>query len=446
MKFLTYDKLSNFQLGICISLAALLCILPKLILNILIGLLFITCLLKFLLRLNHNERKKVDKKLYYFTVLPFFLIAFFFISDIGTTYDFRNAVKELEKKASFFIFPLIFFLDPFFLNDKLKKVIKAFTFGCISVVVISHIYALYRVFFKSFSTDISSNWDNINKSSAIGELVNLDPFFYKEFLSLFSISPVYFSTYLIFTIAALFYIYFYKTDNRHSTNKKVLISFLIIIFFVALIQLSVRGIIIPFFLFAGFFFVQFIYKKTSFLKMILIILISFLGIILLVYNFPLLKYRLYDQLKGTITNYHQEKPNSIKLRVIEYSCSWNVFLISPIFGHGDKKSDELLYKCLAENLPKLYKHNYNSHNQYLQYLIQIGIIGLILFLIPFIIPLIYFKKGVDFYAIFLIVILISFLSESMFSRFYGFIFIFYFYILFLSHLLRIQNQESNKNK
>jgi O-antigen ligase len=442
MKILTYNKLSEFQLWICITFAALLCILPKLYLNILIGALFILSLIKFVLHLNHNERKKVNKKLFLFTVLPFFIIVLIFIYDITTTYNLKNGVLELEKKASFLIFPLIFYLDPFLLNGRLKKVVNAFALGCISVVLISHIYALYRVFFQNFSTDISSNWDNINKSSATGDLVNMDPFFYKEFLSLFSISPVYFSTYLIFTIATLFYLYFYKINNRYSKSKKVLISVAIFILLIALIQLSVRGIILPFFLLASLFFVVFLYKKTSLPKMILIILISSLVLILFIYKFPILKYRLYDQLKGTITDYHQEKPNSIKLRVIEYNCSWDVFLSSPIFGHGHKKSDELLYSCLSQNLPKPYRHNFNAHNQYLQYLIQIGIIGLVLFLSPFFFPFFYFKKGIYFYAIFVIVILISFLSESIFSRFYGFMFILYFYILFLSHLLKVQNEKS----
>ena len=80
---------------------------------------------------------------------------------------------------------------------------------------------------------------------------------------------------------------------------------------------------------------------------------------------------------------------------------------------------------------------YHAHNQYLQILLDIGLIGFI----PFILLFVYFlrfcyyikDKKLKMIAInFILIIGINFLFESMFERYSGISFFAFFYCLFIS--------------
>lgn len=427
---------------LCLAFAGLLCIAPKLILNILLGITFLLGAIDY--KNNISNYQYTRKKILFFLVLPFILLTLLFLFDILFNYSFNEAIKELERKASFVVFPLILLMTPGFIKNNSRAVLNAFAGGCLIVIMISNIHAFHKVLTPNSSVIESSNWDNINEIWAKGDFVNLDPFFYKEFIEIFAISPFYFSTYIAFCIVTLFYTYLY--NSNWSKKVKYVTIIVISIFYISLIQLSIRGIILPFFTLTLAFGIWYSFKKLGLIKTIFTFTILLLILSAFIYNIPILKLRLYNQVKTTLITSEDTRPNSITLRKIEVECSWEVFKKAPIFGHGHKDSDAFLHQCLLENLPKPYKSKFNAHNQYLQYLIQYGIIGLFIFLMPFFKPLfIFHKKDLVLYVIFIIIILISFLSESVMSRFYGFMFFFFFYIIIISEIC-YKEYLSEKNK
>ena len=85
-------------------------------------------------------------------------------------------------------------------------------------------------------------------------------------------------------------------------------------------------------------------------------------------------------------------------------------------GTGDVK-EELLKEYKKENIPYAIEKSLNAHNQYLQSSVAIGSFGLLVLLLTIFIPVygaIYPRNWV--YVIFLFLIIINLLFESMFER------------------------------
>ena len=131
--------------------------------------------------------------------------------------------------------------------------------------------------------------------------------------------------------------------------------------------------------------------------------------------------------------------NTLNTRFEIYSCVLEVFKNSPIFGHGIGDVQDLLFSC-TRNLLGAFK--YNSHNQYLEFLLSSGIIGLLSFL-TFLVFLgrgLFKKRSVLGVLVFIFFIL-SFFTENLFARTRG-VFIFS-YIIYLFYFFYETEHTSN---
>lgn len=121
--------------------------------------------------------------------------------------------------------------------------------------------------------------------------------------------------------------------------------------------------------------------------------------------------------------------NTLNTRLEIYSCALEIFNDHPIFGHGIGDVQDLLFSC-TRNLLGAFK--YNSHNQYLEFLLSSGIIGLLAFL-TFLVFLGrgLFKKRSVLGGIAFIFFTLSFFSENLFARTRGvFIFSYMIYLFY----------------
>ncbi|MEO0553748.1 MAG: O-antigen ligase family protein [Bacteroidota bacterium] len=426
-------KIQKIQLISCLLIAVSLPALPFIYINIFSAIFLLTTVLKYIITRNDIKKGKDTVLEFILFICPFILIVGLYGLDILDSYEIVESLKKLEKKAAFLIFPLIYLLDPLFIKNNVKSVTKAFCVGVMFVNLVCYVNAFYRFIFDTQTLQSSSNWDNISVLSATDNAFKYDYFFYQEFLSPFAIPPFYFSLYVSFSISILFFIYLFRA-KRASNKKIILIVAYILISVLVLVQLSVRGVIIPFIILGGGVLVWNLLRSK--VPKITIIGISLFAVILLVLIFqaPLVKKRLFKDLQDSISNYHEARPNSIKLRLIIYECAVNVLKQSPLIGYGQRESNELLWQCSQEKLPKEYTHKYNAHNQYLQFSIQFGLLGLIIILTPIVSPILYFRRCRSLYIIFFSLVLIGFMSESMLSRFHGFMFFFFFYTILLSQM------------
>jgi len=114
--------------------------------------------------------------------------------------------------------------------------------------------------------------------------------------------------------------------------------------------------------------------------------------------------------------------NGLNFRLAAWQCGWELFLTHPIKGVniGDKK-DVLMEKYREKDFQFALQTNKNVHNNYLDILYSMGIIGLALFLVGWIIlPLFYARRYGDWLSILIILTFASaWVTEIYFDRSLG---------------------------
>ena len=134
--------------------------------------------------------------------------------------------------------------------------------------------------------------------------------------------------------------------------------------------------------------------------------------------------------------------NSSSVRLAIYRCSFNKVLEKPIFGYGWGRGNDALRDCFEEEFYPLASDDYNSHNQYLGYLLDGGLLaGMILihFVVYFFRKAI-IRKDITMAAIVLFYAIIM-LMENILVRQAGII----LFIFIFSFLAYFDNFSSQRN-
>src|SRR5690606_33070311 len=126
---------------------------------------------------------------------------------------------------------------------------------------------------------------------------------------------------------------------------------------------------------------------------------------------PTLKKRLFN-FNENVSSY-----SGLTLRTKIWKNSCEVIKDSPIFGYGLYKSQEkLMTRYKKVNFRRGYLYNLNAHNQYLQTLLDSGILGLSILLVMLFYPLKYFLNVPLTHTLFSVIMIISLIPESFFLR------------------------------
>ena len=132
--------------------------------------------------------------------------------------------------------------------------------------------------------------------------------------------------------------------------------------------------------------------------------------------------------------------NTLSIRTGIYTCAIHLLQDHWLFGITPGDLQNQLNNCYVEiDAPELAKIKYNTHNEYLNYWLSFGVLGLIALLALLFIPFwqSYQTKNILFFC-FLILIIVSILSENIFSRQNG---LFFFLIFYCSGTLFIANEK-----
>jgi len=178
----------------------------------------------------------------------------------------------------------------------------------------------------------------------------------------------------------------------------------------------------------------YILQRKQYLKGISLLIGLFLGIFLIFKFFPKtfnrfkeLEYPQFNyQGMGGESHYNMQVEesqwNGVNLRMAVWRCGWELFLANPIKGTdiGDKR-DALMEKYREKKFRFALETGKNVHSNYLDILYSMGVIGLILFLIAWIVlPLIYAKRDNDWLSILIILTFsAAWISEIYFDRSLG---------------------------
>jgi O-antigen ligase len=337
----------------------------------------------------------------------FSLIYLLYLAGLLYSRNFQYGWFDLEIKLSLFLFPLLFSTldDSVFDQAKIKVICKMFVLGCFTGSIILLIHALFSKLL--YNTEDSFVYSNLS----------------------WSFHPSYLAAYLTFAIAIIadFVIINY---NKMTVQAKAGLMILVLFFFAIVFLLSSKAgigslilIIVLYILFVMF------RKKMLKLGIGLIIISTFCFYA----AFNLFPYVLMRITKASIVNTLNENSmqndtSSTPERLVIWKTSWEIIKQHFIFGvgTGDVK-DELLKKYKEKNLQALFEHRLNTHNQYLETFIALGIIGFLALLAMIILPGIQaIRTGNYLYFVFIILFSFNILVESMLEVQAGVVFFAFF--------------------
>jgi len=330
------------------------------------------------------------------------IVLFFLVILIGITYSQnpKEAYEYLVRVIPMLLSPLLFMSCESFYKKYSKYIFKGLILGCLIAVLICWGNVLYGVI--SNNEPISYIFRHRHLNNKLTEIIGIHP----SYLSLFVVT----------SIAIIINIY-ETLDNRLKLISKILIN----IFTVFLFTLLARNIL--FFYLISVIVFLIINRKWKLLTLIGVFILLFISIVFkiddqynylrkkVIYSIPLLG----D--KGSISRFD-------RLKATKY-----MFLQHPIFGVGTCDSKYYRQNYYLETNDKIaYEKEYNAHNQFFEYLDELGIIGGAVYLLFFIQSFRLAFRYNDFLLGYItLLFFVSNLTESMLQRTHGVV---YFSLIF----------------
>jgi len=359
-------------------------------------------------------------------VVPFFV--FFGIHLLGLLYseDLHSGLFEIEKKLTFAVFPLIAAsgkpLDQSFF-DTLKT---SFVYSCSVLAIGSLVYTAVLLTqsapIANFDAQTRESFHLLNPSaSRLWEY-----FSYIQVVSWIDLHPAYFSLHIIFCILILQE----QMMNQNKINLTSSILILLFTFFLAL--LASRMAILSFSIILLYSLTHQLQKRKRVPNVLALacVLIAFLG---LIWFNPVARFRVIQEPRITGLKIHRQVSqwNSVNLRLLEWQASWSIIKKTWLTGVGTGDGQNAMKLYYASYNPSTMDMDFNSHNQYFETILELGIIGLISLLCCFFLP--GFRPWNSIlYLSFILLFSLMCLTESMLARQKGIVFFTLFQSLFLT--------------
>lgn len=354
-------------------------------------------------------------------------LALFLIMSFSILYssNLDYAFVVLNRITLFIVIPFIILVsEPYLKLGFVERLLGKFIFACLIACLICLLNALYNTYqFGAFNP--------FNKE-------NGNFFSYFNLTSILKIHPIYFGSYLLFSVSILAH----KLLSNKLSTVQVFRYLVLITFFITVILLlnSFMLIIALVIIFVVLFYraiknsIFKTFKKPFFFILILIIPFYFAS------NF------IFEKSKGvhlvediSSRDFTGSQFTAVKARVAKVYCSIDLIKDNPLLGVGiGDGNDELLKYYLKNGFKFGHDEKYNSHNQFLTIFINTGIFG---FLILVILVTYLFYSSIlnsNYSLLFFIILNVCFfMTESVLERQNGIVF-----FVFFSSLLTIHQKSS----
>jgi O-antigen ligase len=328
-------------------------------------------------------------------------IAYFAIFAISIVYSENIAFwgRDMEAKLPLLVVPILLTSRKTYDEQVLKSVFWAFTAGCLVLVS-----CLYYEFY-------------LGDGNIFRDAVSIKTF----------MNPIYFAMYLsaILLIGGFSFIQ-KQLQTFFIFNKSTIFQIIGLLFIHYLIYAiaSRMAILATVVAQLGIVFIWMFLLKKKYLKGILLF-----GFVL-VFNF--LSLSLSQQAKARL----QETGGPEEVRILLWKTAITQFSKAPIFGYGSGDYKDVMKEGYLEiGYQYGYDHGQNAHNQYLETGVSVGIVGVLVFLGWFFFA---FKASWQaqnyLFCIFIAIVALNILTESMFARQQG-----TYFMAFLGSLLYWRN-------
>lgn len=325
--------------------------------------------------------------------------------------NYKTGFQVIERQVNLLALPLLFL----FLGNKQKLNFNLIILFLSIALLSSYLLAIYN-----FNTNVGFTelWENS---------YNLKHFIFQARAHNFSFfnHPSYYAL-LILIHAVCFFTSFSKLKGGLIVFHTITIAVGIIV----LIFLNSRAGFITLLILIVYYLIKF-FIHGSIIKGIVVLVISVSALFVMV-NYTRLGVT-FQQLKNT--NAETNKPDRKDPRLLIWQNAITVIKEKPVFGYGVGDAlDVLIEEHERTGFKKAAEERWDAHNQFLETTLQSGIIGLLLLLAAFFVPMYQaIRKRQELLFLFLMVCFINFLFESMLIRLAGVVYFafFYSYLIFM---------------
>lgn len=327
---------------------------------------------------------------------------------------------QLEKKFTLLAVPLIFLLLPELNKEDRDSLLKAFVFSILIVSVICYVQALYNVLTHS-------------SLRVEGQEREYYYFSYIFLTDSVSIDPIYLSMYSIFCILIVLQVY-----EQRRKMQIILIAYFVVF---NLLIASRMGILAMVFLLI-LHFAKIDSRKWKSVLIIAGLLALTVGALFFIQP---LNERFFVDLHYSYSDAYSGNWNSITMRLAIWSCVLETVSSSWIFGFGTGDGLYALFDTYHEhNFVRGFEDEYNAHNEFLNMMLDVGLVGAVSLIIIFfrtLILTIYEKRTL--FMEFILLIAVFCLVEVILNRQKGVVFFSFFYSLFMSEILNSRSVQRN---
>ena len=352
---------------------------------------------------DYNQLK-IKKNWIKLSIVSLWLIPFIQLLLLNKVDEYLN---NLITKITLFLIPILILIGYQSNKINLSRILKFFIYGSVTASLFCLINAVISYYF----------------------LKNDNAFTYTS-LSLFH-HPTYFTMYLNFVVGIIYLNNLKPIKNfKLPTNLSlIIISFLSFFILFASSRVGwITNILVHL-----FFISCMLFKKKISKKAIIYFLILMVPFSTVIYKNKTIQSRFNEIIHYTFQKIDQKKvQSSTSARKIIWSTSFKLIKEKWITGYGTGQSKKVLQEQFKKDgYDFFFKRNYNSHNQYIQVFIDQGVFGFLL-LVFFTFGMLYLSlQQYDFiYALFLVIMILNFMTESILETQSGVIFFAFFNTIF----------------
>jgi O-antigen ligase len=357
----------------------------------------------------------------------FVLFYFWILAGLLYSDNIQNGTLLIFRRLSLLVFPLILFSPGIEIKKRTKTLLQIFTIGTVLYLLICYGYA----FFRSITIH-DGNW-SFNPRVPDYEWTNY--FLGTDFT--INQHPSYIAMYVIISIFIAFELY---SDKSLRKMIRILWLFSAIFLIISVYYLSSRAAYLAVLVLLPLYLILKLGKKG-----LNLLTIGSVVVVLLIFSYVFftnqrVKYFFNDPEKSTIG-----QKLSMDFRIPIWKSALSVIQQNVIFGVGIGDScDELKKEFKNSGYTEGYYENLNAHNQYLEVLLGSGIIGCLIFIsILGLISYIAIRDKNLLYGLFILMMLIFFMFESILNRIAGVTFFSLFSFLLL-HLKSVTSLSSDQ--
>jgi len=291
----------------------------------------------------------------------FILQSVFMVTILSSTYSafFSEAMNMLTKQLAVFMFPLLFAVTSLDLKKYRAALLEVFAIGCTCTVIYLYVDAIRTIQYSGLPVKALFSLAFINHNFSLP----------------IDLHATYFSMFLVISI-----IYFFQRIKEEiRIGKKIFFIVCSLILAAGLMQLSSKSALIAILLIVNIGFPLFLFKKKNALRFLFISVSATVILFTFILSVNVFRERFLVDLKNDLN----KNPESEKMswRIKRWEAGMDIFKQSAFIGKGAGAEIPLLRSLYFERkMYGAYLSSLNVHNQYLSFMINSGIAGLLVYL------------------------------------------------------------------